>query len=72
MLRNLNCVYIDSPQCVDGDVRLAGGVNYREGRVEVCRNHQWGKVCDDEWDERESAIVCRQLGFSGGGNIDSQ
>ena len=51
-------------QCVDGDVRLTGGSHYREGRVEVCRNQQWGKVCDDEWDMSESAVVCRQLGLS--------
>ena len=32
--------------------------------MEVCRNQKWGRVCDDHWDENESAIVCRQLGLS--------
>ena len=50
--------------CEDGDVRLRGGSHYREGRVEVCRNQQWGRVCDDHWDENEFAIVCKQLGLS--------
>ena len=50
--------------CRDGDVRLSGGSHYREGNVEVCRNQQWGGVCDDGWDENDSAVVCRQLGFS--------
>ena len=50
--------------CQDGDVHLSGGRHYREGRVEVCRNQQWGRVCDDGWDENDSAVVCRQLGLS--------
>ena len=50
--------------CEDGDIRLSGGRHYREGRVEVCRNQQWGRVCDDTWDENDAAVACRQLGLS--------
>ncbi|MCG8623445.1 MAG: scavenger receptor cysteine-rich domain-containing protein [Proteobacteria bacterium] len=50
--------------CEDGDVRLSGGRHYREGRVEVCRNQQWGRVCDDTWDTNDATVACRQLGLS--------
>ena len=51
--------------CGDGDVRLVGGVNEREGRVEICYNGVWGIVCADYgWDGKKANIICQQLGFN--------
>ncbi len=50
--------------CTQGDIRLVGGANALEGRVEVCFNNQWGTVCDDAWGVPDATVACRQLGFS--------
>eukprot|EP00057_Strongylocentrotus_purpuratus_P015796 XP_011670270.1 PREDICTED: deleted in malignant brain tumors 1 protein-like [Strongylocentrotus purpuratus] len=46
-------------------VRLVGGSNDAEGRVEIMQDGSWGTICDESWDLRDARVVCRMLGFDG-------
>ena len=46
-------------------VRLVGGSNDAEGRVEVLYDGSWGTICDRWWDLRDTRVVCRMMGFDG-------
>lgn len=78
----VNCLYMyclpmyvgGRENCVDHDIRLAGGDSEREGLVEVCFDGVWGTICDDRlynYDyyherldvETQANVICRQLGF---------
>ena len=51
------------------DVRLVGSINsVLEGAVEIHSSGGWSKVCDDgSWDDVDSSVLCRTLGFSSKG-----
>ena len=50
--------------CNTGEIRLVGGPNDHEGRVEVCKDHVWGTICSQLWGDVDAKVVCKQLGHS--------
>ena len=58
---------VDIYGCPQNALRLQDGPNEATGRVEICHNNTWGRVCDDFWDTADATVVCRQLGFSDSG-----
>ena len=61
------CNYTNSTanQYINPGIRLVGGTSYINGRLELKWNGRWGTVCDSYWDDRDTAVACRQLGFLG-------
>ena len=49
--------------CAQGAIRLQGGTA-NSGRVEICNSFIWGTVCDDLWNNTNTRVACRQLGFA--------
>ena len=58
------CHYHFSAFCHDGQLRLVGGTDAREGRVEICFNETWGAICDDAWDDLDANVACSSLGYT--------
>lgn len=61
----LNNSHYTAPVCNDNDVQLVGTDTPTQGRLEVCLYGVWSSVCDDGWTDRNSEVVCRQLGYEG-------
>ncbi|XP_069735214.1 scavenger receptor cysteine-rich type 1 protein M130-like [Phaenicophaeus curvirostris] len=57
---NIAAVICSGPPS-SASLRLVGGESRCDGRVEIFQHGTWGRVLDDQWDEQEASVVCRQL-----------
>ena len=62
-------LHTEPVDCEDGELRLVGGMNKREGNLQICFNGVWGSVCLNNRDSflTEAAVACRQLGYNPSG-----
>ena len=56
-------------ECENGELRLIGGADEREGNLQICFNQVWGSVCHDrgEFSTNEARVSCSQLGYNPSG-----
>ncbi|XP_028275718.1 scavenger receptor cysteine-rich type 1 protein M130-like [Parambassis ranga] len=56
--------YISSNQeiCCSDSVRLVEGTNVCSGRLEVKSDQSWSSVCEDDFNQQNAEVVCRELG----------
>jgi deleted-in-malignant-brain-tumors protein 1 len=65
---SVTVVFLSRPgsDCEEGALRLVDGRFPWEGRVEICVNSHYGTVCDDNWENSDAMVACRQLGYNNG------
>ena len=56
-------MYFIVTSCINGTIRLSGGRDQYEGRVEVCSNGVWVIIGTGNWDSKDATVACRQLGL---------
>ncbi|KAL5022243.1 hypothetical protein ScPMuIL_001398 [Solemya velum] len=44
-------------------VRLVGGNEVNEGRIEIRYHGQYGTICNNKFDEAAAKVICRMVGF---------
>lgn len=67
MLPIIKCIYVLLNSWTffsETRVRLFGGTNPSEGRLEVEHTQIWGTVCSDNFDQADAKVICSMLGYN--------
>ncbi len=72
-------IYTNKP---DGSLRLLPTINAGTGQVSGTNegllqifddeSKRWKGICDDNWDDKDAGVACRQLGYSAEGTADGE
>nr|XP_033817435.1 deleted in malignant brain tumors 1 protein-like [Geotrypetes seraphini] len=57
-----SCNHDQDASVICSDVRLMGGTNHCNGKVEVLKDSRWSIVCSPTWSLREAQVICNTLG----------
>ena len=45
------------------EIRLVGGMNESDGRVEIKVFDTWGTICSDSFGLEEANVICSMIGY---------
>lgn len=56
-------LYVLLTMCLSVDNHYSGDLRLISGRLEIFYNETWGTVCDDNFDDVDAQVACRDLGY---------
>uniref|UniRef100_A0A0L8GWJ9 Neurotrypsin n=1 Tax=Octopus bimaculoides TaxID=37653 RepID=A0A0L8GWJ9_OCTBM len=61
-----NCGDNSDEKYCTASVKLVNGTNPSNGRIQITINNITGTICDDNFDDKDATVVCKQLGYKSG------
>ncbi|XP_071141931.1 neurotrypsin-like [Mytilus edulis] len=55
--------FLNCSQDGEGGLRITEGFAGNQGRLEINNKGEWGTLCDDQFENVDAEVACRQLGY---------